>query len=385
MANVYWYGGTGNWSDYTNHWSNNSGDNPTSNHGAVPGSDDNVIFDSLSNTTDYTVTIDATAYCANFTMGSPLSGKVTWAGTSELKIYGNINLSGGTTGITRTYTGQISCYTNIDVTSNGVELASNIYLGAYGSGNHTLSFLDNFSNPTKIINISGSSGNTMTVNTNNNAISFSQLKNNISSGGTYNLNFGTSTLTVKLQINMSGSGTKNIDADLATIIFDGTVNSYLIGAGSGTYGKVWNKVSGSAKSLEIDTSETITELKLDAGTITKFDNSTTTTIATFTALGTSGSHITISNTSGTTHATLTKSSAGVISGCDYIDIQEMTGSPALTWYIGPNSTDTGSTCTNIYLSNAPTFGFSSVMGIDVANISSINGIAIAGISKVDGI
>ena len=64
MANVYWFGGTGNWSDQANHWSNNSGNNPASLHGAAPGSDDNVLFDANSFTdVDQVVTIDATAYC----------------------------------------------------------------------------------------------------------------------------------------------------------------------------------------------------------------------------------------------------------------------------------------------------------------------------------
>lgn len=99
MANVYWFGGTGNWSDQANHWSNNSGNVPASLHGSVPGTDDDVVFDSLSHTTNYTVTVDATSNCQNITVGAPLSGKATLAGFSILNIYGNLSFTGGTAGI----------------------------------------------------------------------------------------------------------------------------------------------------------------------------------------------------------------------------------------------------------------------------------------------
>jgi len=134
---MYWYGGNGNWSDYTNHWSNNSGNTPSSPAANAPTSTDDAIFDSLSNATAYTVTVDATANCANFTMGAPLAGAVTWAGSSALNIYGNLNLSGGTAGITRTYTGAItfaSTTTSKTITSNSVQLQSNIYFNGAGGG-----------------------------------------------------------------------------------------------------------------------------------------------------------------------------------------------------------------------------------------------------------
>lgn len=139
MATVYWYGGTGNWSDYANHWSNNSGNSPASNHGAAPGTDDDVVFDANSSSASaaYTVTVDATANCQNFTMAGPGGGnKVTWAGSSLLNVYGNINLTGGTAGITRTYTGAIvmkatSGTKTIDV--NGVSLSTLEFSGTGGT------------------------------------------------------------------------------------------------------------------------------------------------------------------------------------------------------------------------------------------------------------
>lgn len=104
MATLYWYGGTGNWSSATGHWSTNSGNVPDADH-VAPTSSDDVVFDTLSHTTNYTVTIDATSNCANLTMGAPLAGKVTCAGSSLINIYGNLDLSGGTAGITWSHTG----------------------------------------------------------------------------------------------------------------------------------------------------------------------------------------------------------------------------------------------------------------------------------------
>lgn len=154
MANRYWVGGTGNWdASTTTNWSASSGG---AGGASVPTASDNVIFDTLSNATAYTVTITATANCLDFTMGAPLSGKVTWAGTSSLAISGSLNLSGGTAGITRTYTGQITFIATsgtktIDVNSvamssewifNGsggtFQLASDLVTGPGVNGNFTL-------------------------------------------------------------------------------------------------------------------------------------------------------------------------------------------------------------------------------------------------------
>ncbi|MCD4734637.1 MAG: hypothetical protein K8R53_01215, partial [Bacteroidales bacterium] len=43
---LYWVGGTGNWSDYANHWATSSGG--ATFHNQVPALDDNVYFDANS-------------------------------------------------------------------------------------------------------------------------------------------------------------------------------------------------------------------------------------------------------------------------------------------------------------------------------------------------
>src|SRR5450759_562236 len=91
-ANIeYWYGGTGNWSDYTNHWSYNSGNSPASPAAHVPAATNNAIFDNASFTgVGQIVTIDATSTCLS----------MDWTGathTPTLAIGGNINLYGNMT------------------------------------------------------------------------------------------------------------------------------------------------------------------------------------------------------------------------------------------------------------------------------------------------
>lgn len=129
----YWVWGTGNWdASTTTHWSATSGG---ATGASVPTSADNVIFDSLSNATAYTVTITATANCANFTMAGPLVWAVTWAGSSALNIYGSLNLSGGTAGITRTYNGIITFRATSGtktISSNGLILSNGVVFNGVG-------------------------------------------------------------------------------------------------------------------------------------------------------------------------------------------------------------------------------------------------------------
>ena len=136
MPTLYWYGGSGNWNDGTTHWSTNSGNIPSATH-TTPSATDDVVFDALSNATAYTVTMDAgTNVCQNFTMGGPTLGAVTWAGSVALAISGSLNMSGGTAGITRNYTGRITFNATAGtktITSNGVKLPSITFNGVGGT------------------------------------------------------------------------------------------------------------------------------------------------------------------------------------------------------------------------------------------------------------
>lgn len=99
---MYWVGGSGNFSDGA-HWAATSGG-----AGGVgpPSTTDPAIFDSASNATAYTVTVDAASSCLDFTLGAPASGKVSFVdGGGTLDVYGALSMPGGTAGITFTFTG----------------------------------------------------------------------------------------------------------------------------------------------------------------------------------------------------------------------------------------------------------------------------------------
>lgn len=152
MAARFWVGGSGTWdSSTTTHWAASSGGVGGQ---SAPSSTDDVTFDSLSNATAYTVTTSGNPSCANLTMGAPLVGKITFAGSTavELDIYGNLNMAGGTAGIT--WTANIDMFfiapsgTQV-ITSNGVTFSISNTSGGihFGSGNTSqiVQLADNFS------------------------------------------------------------------------------------------------------------------------------------------------------------------------------------------------------------------------------------------------
>jgi hypothetical protein len=130
----YWVGGTGNWND-TARWSTSSGG---ASGADLPRSHDDVVFDSLSNATAYTATVNAITggnRCKALTVAGPASGNVTLAGSTALYIHDDITLPA--TGLTRTYTGAITLSgssTGRTLTTNGVTLGSAVEVNGVGCG-----------------------------------------------------------------------------------------------------------------------------------------------------------------------------------------------------------------------------------------------------------
>jgi hypothetical protein len=129
---LYWVGGTGNWSATTS-WSTSSGG---SSGAAIPTSLDSVNFDSASNASAYTATIDAgitIARCAAFNMAGPASGNITWAGTVPIAFHGNVTFAAS--GITRSYSGAMNWAGNSSytLTTNGLSLASTLTINGIGA------------------------------------------------------------------------------------------------------------------------------------------------------------------------------------------------------------------------------------------------------------
>ena len=132
MANRYWVGGTGSWTTTTTNWAATSGG---ASGASVPTLSDDVFFDTLSNATGYTVTLLTTPVCRSVTIGAPLTGAVTIAGSAAWSIYGSLTIAAA--GVTRTFTSAITfaaTTTGFTITTNGVALASAITLIGAGGG-----------------------------------------------------------------------------------------------------------------------------------------------------------------------------------------------------------------------------------------------------------
>ena len=91
-ANYYWVGGSGNWTDYNNHWATTSGGNNF--HLLAPTPNDDVFFDANSGFTfsSKTITIDpASASCNNMDWTGALNAPVLAGPSSNtLKVYGSL-------------------------------------------------------------------------------------------------------------------------------------------------------------------------------------------------------------------------------------------------------------------------------------------------------
>ena len=133
-TNLYWIGGSGNWSD-PQHWSTSSsgGIAYPNMGGCVPSPADNVFFNSFSSSTNFTVTLlDGNSYCHDMTWNGAFStgtlspvltdnGLSPPSGFATLNIYGSSTLQSG-----MKYNVKLTLYSSSNlgetITSNGVSM-----------------------------------------------------------------------------------------------------------------------------------------------------------------------------------------------------------------------------------------------------------------------
>jgi hypothetical protein len=226
----YWVGGTGNWSD-TARWSTSSGG---SSGAAVPRSHDDVVFNSASNATAYTATVNTVTggiRCKALTIAGPASGNLTLAGSTAIDgVHGNVTLPA--TGLTRTYTGAITLTgstTGKTLTTNGVTLASAITVNGVNCEWTLGSPLNNGSSAVTVTNgnlllsthnltagsISSDNGNSREINFGSGTVSLSL---------TMPINFGT-TETIRQSLTLT-AGTSQINFSNANATFSGNNKTF---------------------------------------------------------------------------------------------------------------------------------------------------------------
>ena len=87
----YWVGGSGNWSDFANHWATSSGG--SSFHTITPSVGDDVIFDLNSFiSSGQTVTLDITGSCNNMDWSGTSNNPTLSFGSNSLTIRGSLTL-----------------------------------------------------------------------------------------------------------------------------------------------------------------------------------------------------------------------------------------------------------------------------------------------------
>ena len=331
-ANQYWKkGSSANWS--ASNWFTTSGGSTA---GRVPLPQDTAIFDANS----------VTAGSVTITQDMSRIGSVDFTGVTNTPTFtisvativnGSMTLVSGMT-ITEsagsTFTGRGS-YT---LTTAGLSTTRDKTLNAPGG---TLTLQDNFTTTGDIFLTNG------TFNANNFDINAGGFFSNNSNTRVLTMGSGTFTLT--------GAGTDwafatttnlTLNANTSTIKFTNNAGSTMTFAGGGmTYNNVWFSRGANTSSITITGSNTFNNFKDDGSAAHSilFTAGTTTTVTTWTVVGTSGNEITINSNTTATHA-LTKSGGGVISS-DYLNIQHSVASPANTWYAGANSTDNQATAT----------------------------------------
>lgn len=344
MADRYWVGGSGNWSDATNHWSDSSNGAPGA--GFLPTSADDVFFDANSNTGTgaFTVTVDGTvsspSICKSFATGGAggaLDGAMTVSmpATAYLDVYGSLTLPA----TNLTWTGTTGCYvtfrsttTGNTYTTNGVTMSNTRVVFDGSGGEWTLgSALTLNQNSVLVLQVL-----TGTFITNNYNITSVVLASTGSNTRTITLGSSTVTLTGTLTpVNFTGTGlTFNAGTSQITCS-SGTNPTTLVGNGNtfynvsftGTTTRLFATITGANtfNNLSITTPTAgIHELVLGANQTV---NGTLTLGAANTAIRRCGARSDIVGT----QRTLTVATLATLADVDFQDINAAGASAASPW------------------------------------------------------
>lgn len=317
MANRYWVGGTGNWTD-TAHWSTSSGG---AGGATRPGSSDNVFFD--ANSSGGTCTLDDTAVTLDLSFDGWTG---TIAGTKPMSIFGSF--TGGASASFGSWAKDVGFYstsTGRTITINGMNLGNCSFVFEGAGGGWTLQdALDIGAGRVQItkgaVNTNGvsincknfwsSNGNVRTINLGSSVITLGGGIWNFLTSTNLTFDAGTSIINAAAQAFYTGGQTFN-EFNLAILGFSTSI------MGGGTFA-IFRGVS--------------------PGKTYKFTAGTTTTITdTFDFTGTAGSLITLESTVAGSAFTLAKAGDAVC--CDYLSVKDSTAGGGAEWHAGSNSTD----------------------------------------------
>lgn len=232
----YWVGGTGNWSDATNHWSDTDGGTP--NASFLPTASDDVFFTTLSHTVGYTVTIDATTkLCNDLTFAAPLTGNVALAGTTAMTVSGSMTLYSG---MSITYSGTITFDSGASETID----AAGAYVGTFSiafnnaAGDWTLASAWTGSPLSSVITVTAGS-----FSTNNHNVDIGRVATN--GALTRSISLGSSTVTTGSSQGWAINGTTNLTFNAGTSSLACGSNTNAFGVGLTFYDMSFTSNAGS--------------------------------------------------------------------------------------------------------------------------------------------
>lgn len=208
MANRYWVGGTGSWSDNVHHWATTSGG--SGGVGNTPTASDDVFFDANSfSADDQEVTIPSSflAQCKNLdaTAITYSSGIRIVGFGSQLGIFGNLTIPSNFT--LSDSAGGFYVIDNVSQTPQTITTNGSVIQGTVNTGDEVVTILDPLT-----INGSLHIGSNGTFNSNNFAVSINSI---YLDNATSILNMGTSIFTTGFISTVSGA---TINAGTSSII-----------------------------------------------------------------------------------------------------------------------------------------------------------------------
>ncbi len=304
-SDYYWVGGSGNWSDFANHWATTSGGSTFET--TVPGVLDNVIFDANSfSSAGEIVTIDSDEVNFNDLDASTSTQPFTISGNGKvMNVYGSVDLPSTVTVTVSTYN-FLTVGTEILNFNNGP--GSNYDFNFMSSGTWGLS------SALAVKNLSIEAG---TINTNNEnvvvsqSISFLGTNNKTLSLGTSSVQTGSLTANMAENVTLNG-GSSTISAGATWFLETHASNNITL-----------NDITflgGSSALLYDDLS--VNTFTLEAGVTLTFVGDATVTTNELIAIGTEMDPITIDPQLVST--TLTFSQATGTVNADYLVMEEVT-------------------------------------------------------------
>lgn len=320
MANRYWVGGTGNWSD-TAHWSTSSGG---SSGASAPTSSDDVYID--ANSGGGTVTAGGVAYAKNldstgFTGVLSASGGIFW-------VYGNVTFgTGHTLGSTSNIWMIRQGSANANINFNGRTLPANRFV-FQGGGINTL---------TGVVNGSGifQIDATTTLNLNNQTFNAGSLQVLPSSTVT----LGSSVITLSSTSTAFSVNSGTLNANTSEIILTGNGATFTGG------GATFNKVRMS-NNVTVSGSNTISELTIDSARTVSFTEWTTQTITTLISGGTVSNKAVIKSRLNGSQYYFTKPSGTV--NVENMSIRDSIATGGATWNAINSTNVSGNTGWNFF-------------------------------------